>query len=171
MTQLVPHCPNLSALWIGSMSNTENRDFLVSIIPRLTQLNTLRYEGLRSDAADCAAVAAVMSLTRLEWIRLECVSLGDDGVEGTDAMTRLRTVVFGGIVGVHMTAEAWDRLLTSLLTLPQSVSVRLDRTNIDGETVERIQTSPRVTVTRDHGRGEDGRHYKMLEFTTSPSPT
>ena len=165
----LPQCPHLTALCIY-MYNKENHGLLVPVIPRLTQLTTVWYVGGRSDA-DRAAVAAVMSLTQLEWIRLQDVFLGDIGVKVTDAMTRLRTVVLGDELGrVSMTAAGWDRIVSSLLTLPQSVSVVLDRTNIDEGTVRRIQTSDRVTVTEDDGV-RHGRYYKMLEFTTVPSQT
>ena len=169
VTQLLPQCTNLSALHFGCMSSKENRDLLVDIIPRLTQLTTVRYVGdLLSDAADRAAVAAVMSLTQLERIVLRSVSLGEDGVGVTDAMTRLRTVKLSC---VSLTAGAWDRFVTGLLTLPQSVSVVLDDT--DRGTVRRIQTSPNVTVTkavRDMEMYSDS-PYAMLEFKTVPSGT
>ena len=168
VTHYLPQCPNLTALYIGCMSNTEDRDLLAAVIPRLTQLTTVRYEGVHLYDADRAVVAAVMSLTQLVYVELEFVSLGDDGLEGTDAMTRLRTVELGG---VSMTVVAWDRLLSSLLTLPQSVSVVLSCTDIDEGTVRRIQTSPRVTVTQDdRGRNVYG-WYRRLEFTTVPSQT
>ena len=170
VAQWLPQCRHLSALCIGWMSNKEDRDLLVSVIPRLTQLTTVRYiGGLRSDAADHRApVAAVMSLTQLVRVELWYVSLGDDGVGVTDAMTRLRTV---RLYTVSMTAGAWDRFVLSLLSLPQSVRVELDDTNIDEGTMRRIQTSDRVTVTRDdEERDEDGR-YIGLEFTTVTSQT
>ena len=176
MVQLLPKCPKLSALHIGYMgykdnlSMKENHDLLVSVISRLTQLTTVWYEGdgLLSDDADRAVVAAVMSLTQLVWVYLWDVSLGDVGVGVTDAMTRLRTVM---LVGVSMTAGAWDRFVSSLLALPQSVSVVLRRTNIDEGTVRRIQTSDRVTVTRDDEERDEVGQYEWLEFTTVPSQT
>ena len=174
VTQYLPQCPHLTALCISYVSNTEKRDLLLSVIPRLTQLTTVQYYGgyLRSDAADRAAVAAITSLTQLERIWLKCVDLGDVGMKGTDTMTRLRTVELGSVYGgVHMTAGAWDRFVTSLLTLPQSVCVILDDTNIDRGTVRRIRTSPRVTVTRDDEKRDEDGSYDRLEFTTSPSPT
>ena len=160
VAQFLPQCPQLSALCIAGMYNKENRDLLVPVIPRLTQLTTVRYDGAYplSDAADRAAVAAVLTITQLEQIRLDWVDLGDDGVELTDSMTRLRTVVFWN---VHMTAAGWDRFVTSLLTLPQSVRVISELTYIDKGTMRRIQTSPHLTVTRY----EDGK----LEFTSVPS--
>ena len=152
-------CPHLAALSIG-MSKKENRDLLVSVIRRLTQLTTVEY--VCGDGSDPAVAAAIMSLTQLVQVRLLGVRLGDIGVGVTDAMTRLRTVVFNE---VYMTAGAWDRFVTSLLTLPQSVCVELWNTNIDEGTVRRIQTSDRVTVT------QDDRKYGLLEFTTVPSLT
>ena len=172
VAQNLPKCRHLTALYIRNMSNKEDRDLLVSVIPVLTQLTTVWYHGgdsVPSDAADHrAVVAAIMSLTQLEWIRLGLVRLGDDGVEGTDAMTRLRTVVLGC---VYITAGAWDRFVTSLLTLPQSLSVVLRDTDIDEGTVRRIQTSQRVTVTRDDGERDEDGDYERLEFTTVPSQT
>ena len=70
-----------------------------------------------------------------------------------------------------MTAGAWDRLLSGLLTLPQSVSVVLHYTDIDEGTVRRIQTSQRVTITRDDGERDEDGMYGRLEFTTVPSQT
>ena len=167
VTQLLPQCPHLSALCTTYMSNKENRDLLVSVIPRLPQLTTVQYVGVRSDGADCTAVAAVMSLTQLVRVELWNVRLGDDVLEGTDAMTRLRTVVLRDL---GMTTAAWDRFVTSLLSLPHSLYVELRGTSIDEGTVQRIKTSPRVKDTQDDGERFEGR-YNRLDFTTVPSQT
>ena len=168
VTQYLPQCPDLIALCINYMSNKENRDLPVAVIPRLTRLTTVRYygRGHRSDDVDRAVVAAIMSLTQLVRVRLDQVRLGDDGMEVTDAMTRLRTVK---LYYVYMTTAGWDRLLTSLLSLPQSVSVVLRDTDNDEGTMRRLQTSLRVTVTLDEW-DQDSR-YKRLEFTTVSSKT
>ena len=167
VVELLPQCPELSALCIEYMHNKENLGLLVPVIPRLTQLTTVQYisPGRLSAAAahDRAAVAAVMSLTQLESIRLWGVRLGDDGVVVTDAMTRLRTLVLGL---VSMTAAGWDRFVTGLLSLPQSVCVELHKTNIDEGTVRRIQTSQHVTVTQDDRRRNDrvrGKHHCIVD--------
>ena len=158
VVRYLPQCRHLTALCIAYMYNTEN--LLVPVIPRLTQLTTVRYHSASDRAQYRDVVAAVMSLTQLELVWLQDVSLGVDGLQVTDAMTRLRTVV---LWYVRMTAGAWDRFFTGLLSLPQSVSVMLRDTDIDEGTVRRIQTSQRVTVTRDV--------RKRLEFTTLPSQT
>ena len=170
VAQLLPQCPHLSVLYITYMFDKEDRDLLIPVIPRLTQLTTVWYSGLGvlADAADRSVVLAVMSLTQLKCIRLDHVSLGGNGVEVTDAMTRLRTVV---LCDVAMTAAAWDRFLTSLRILPQSVRVRLEYTDIDEGTVWRIQTSPRVTVTKDDEKRYEFGMYSRMEFTTVPSQT
>ena len=41
VAELLPQCPHLSGLCITYMSNVENRDLLVPVIPRLTQLTTV----------------------------------------------------------------------------------------------------------------------------------
>ena len=166
--QSLPQCPNLSALCVVNLFNTDNLDLLVSIIPRLTQLTTVRYVGRLSATDHRAAVAAIMSLTQLEWVQLGYVNLVDSDLKGTDAMTRLRTVVLGS---VYMTAAGWDRFVSSILPLPQSVRVELSYTDIDDGTVRRIQTSPRVTVTLDDGVRDYKGRYRRLEFTTVPSQT
>ena len=162
----LPHCPNLSVLYIGDMNNDENLALLVSVIPHLTQLDTLLYYGVESDAAEHrAAVATVMTLTQLVRIGLKWVDLGDKGVEVTDAMTELRTVVLHGI---YMTAKAWYVFISSLLTHPKSLCLELRNTDIDEGSVRRIQTSPHVHVTKDDKVRND-RFYRGLDFTTVPS--
>ena len=180
----LPDCPHLTALNINYVPTKESRDLLVSVIPRLTQLTTVRYSGVfSSDAAKRAAVATIMSLAQLVRIQLEWVSLddycldddsddddgvtclGDDGLDVTD-MIQLQTVVLNCVC---MSVERWGRFVSSLLTLPQSVCVRLHGTNIDDGTVRRIQTSPRFNVTRDDER--NGYLYERLDFTTVPSQT
>ena len=100
-------------------------------------------------------------------VDLEDVILCDNGLTVTDAMTRLKTVV---LEGVSMTAGAWDRFVTSLLTLTQSVDVELSYTDINSKTARRIRTSPNIIVTDDDGVREDGRSRRLV-FTTVPSRT
>ena len=163
VAQYLPQCPHLSALGIYT-PNKESHDPLLSVIPRLTQLTTVRSSGRYahpSDPADRAVVAAIVTLTQLVRIQLEYLELDDDVLKVTDVMTRLRTV---NLYYVDMTAEAWDIFVSSLLTLPNPVCVILDTTNIDEGTVRRIQTSPRLTVTQDWNC-----YHSTLEFTTVPS--
>ena len=91
-----------------------------------------------------------MSLTQLVLVGLDNVSLGDGGVEVTDAMTKL-TMLYC----VDMTTEEWDRFVSSLFTPPPSLFVMLRDTDIDDG------TSPLVIVTRE--RDYD---YERLEFCT-----
>ena len=159
----LPQCPKLSALCIAYMYNTENLAQIVAVIPRLTQLDNIRYVA-RLEAND---VVAVLRLTQLRCIQLEFVILDydDDVLVLTADWTRLHTVV---LRYVRMSARSWGRFVSSLLTVPHPVDVTLDSTDIDADTVGRIQTSPDFTVTQDGGSG-DSRvwyMYKMLKFTT-----
>ena len=119
----LPQCPQLSALYISRLKNKEDIDMLLRFIPRLTQLTSVRYNGgFMSDDIDRAVVAAVMSLRQLVLVRLDEVDLGDYGVDMTD-MKRLQTLKLGPLI--FMSAGCWGRFVSSLLTIPQSVSVKI----------------------------------------------
>ena len=153
--QSLPQCSNLTALYID-MPSSENRAQSTAVIPRLTQLDTIWYGGLAA-VEDVAVVAAVLRLTQLRRIRLECVSLGDDDVLVLTAdWTRLETVV---LRSVYMSARSWGRFVSSLLTVPHPVHVTLYKTDMDADTRRRIQTSPDFT-------GAD--RYGDFTFTTVP---
>ena len=167
--ELLPQCPKLSALYINTsfMSNTENRAQMVAVTPSLTQLDTIRYhDRYAAVEEDVPFVVAILRLTQLRYIRLEYVRLKDDDVLVLTAdWTRLQTL---DLRFVDMSARAWGRFLSSLLTVPRPVHVTLDKTNIDDGTVVGIRTSPDFTVTEDSGRNEYGT-YVMLKFTTVTS--
>ena len=144
VTHYLPQCPHLTALYITDMSNTEDHAQIVVVIPRLTQLDTIRYHGRIAVEEDAPYVAAVLRLTQLRYIRLVEVSLLDDDVLVLTAdWTRLQTVMLGP--RVYMTARSWGRFMSSLLTVPHPVHVTLRYTNIDADMERRIRTSPRFT--------------------------
>ena len=180
---LIPYlsqCHNLSALYITYMRNKENMDLLLSIIPRITRLDFILYWGVALytardagvawddvlpvyDEADIKVVKAALQLTQIKCIDLGCVDLGDEGLVLTADMARIQRV---RLYIVHMSAGAWGRFYSSLLTLHRAVPVRLQVTNVDDVIVRRIKTSPHFTVIEDDG-GRDGQgRYKRLAFTT-----
>ena len=157
----LPDCPNLSAVYIDFMSNTEDRAQIVALIPRLTQLDTLRYwgRGLTAVEVDVSVVGAVLRLTQLRCIQLGHVRLGDNDVLVLTAdWTRLQTVV---LRCVRMSDRGWERFVSSLLTVPHPVDVTVRHTNIDDDTMRRIQTSPQFTGA---GYNWSGR----FTFSTAP---
>ena len=158
VAQYLPQCPQLSALYITYMSNTENHAQIVAVIPHLTQLDTIWYAG-RHAVEDVFVVAAVLRLTQLRYIQLVSVSLGDDVFVLTADWTRLQTVV---LHGVDMSDRSWGRFVSSLLTVPHPVHVTLRYTDIDADTVGRIQTSPYFTGAGRYDRDTD------FTFTTVP---
>ena len=159
VVQQLPQCPLLSALYIAYMYKTENRAQIVAVILRLTQLDIVRYDGLRAVEVDVPVVAAVLRLTQLRYIQLVNVKLGDDVLVLTADWTRLRTVV---LFAVHMSDRTWGRFVLSLLTVPHPVHVTLDKTNIDASLVGRIYTSLHFTGTGDYNK------YDNFKFTTVP---
>ena len=154
-------CPHLSSLCIY-MCNTQNLAQIVAVIPRLTQLDTVRFVGRPAVEENVLFVAAVLRLAQLRCIELGRVTLRDDVLVLTADWTRLQTVV---LCDVHMSVRSWGRFVSSLLTVPHPVHVTLDDTNIDYDTGRRIQTSPHFTVTQNGG-GTLG--SEPLLFTTAP---
>ena len=154
VTQNLPQCRHLSALRFTYRSNTEH---LVAVIPRLTQLDTIRYSGSLGAAVkkdNMSAVAAVLRLTQLRCIQLEFVILDDDDVLVLTAdWTRLQTVV---LQYVDMSPRRWGRFVSSLLTVPHPVHVTLRNTDIDGDTRRRIRTSSHFTGAGRYDRDTDG---------------
>ena len=159
VTQYLPQCPHLAALYID-MPNTETRAQIVAVIPHLTQLNTLWYDGPYA-VEDAPVVAAVLRLTQLRYIQLGFVILDDDVLVVTADWTRLQTVV---LRYVDMSARSWGRFVSSLLTVPHPVHVTLHRKDIDDNTRRRIQTSPHFTGAECYARDS----ITYFKFTTVP---
>ena len=63
--------------------------------------------------------------------------------------------------------RSWKRFVSSLLTILQSVCVELEYTDIDDETVRRIQNSPHITVTHYDGGREDMSARSWERFVSS----
>ena len=166
--QCLPQCLHLSVLCITDTKNKEANDLLLAVMPQLSQLSTIRYSGhVRSTASVKAAVVkAIFSLPQIENIELCNVDLYDDGLLVPCDLTRLQTI---RLWGLHMSGGSWDRFVSSLLTLQHALTVTLDETNIDDETIGMVLNSPHFTVVRDdRERDEDG-WYLSLEFSTRQS--
>ena len=161
VVQYLQQCPNLSALGISFMYRRQEHNQMVTFIPHLIQLQTIRYGGIDKGATTnhCAAVKAIMSLTQLTSIELVMVDLGQDELVMT-GMSRLQTVM---LRYVNMTPKSWGNFVTTLLHLNQVVHVVLEKTNIDYQTTLRIRNEPRLTVT------QDGRK-SLFKFTSAASP-
>ena len=159
--ECLQQCPNLSALRITYMPNKENRAHIVPVIPRLKRLHTIRFNGefdvVNEDWHE-KGVTAILSLKQLRYVQLEYVSLGKEGMVLTANLSRLKTIV---LRTVDMSAWSWEMFVYSLLTVPHHVDVTLHGTNIDTDTVRRIQTSSHFI-----GAGDYDRLY--FKFTTIP---
>ena len=182
VVQHLSQCPHLSTLCISYMSNELNHDQLLSVIPNLTQLETIWYFGVALapaadtdddgdvipplyDGTDVKAVKAILQLTQLTRIRLLGVDLGDEGVQVTGDMRRLQEV---GFVNVNMSVMAWEKFVLTLFILQNVVDVTLTLTNIDDVNICNILTSPNITVTRDDEERDEKGRYQALNFTSVP---
>ena len=164
--QCLPQCPNLVSLCIRYMSQIENHAQMVAMIPRLTQLDILRYGGGRTEDAvekDSAVVAAVLQLTQLSFMQLEWVDLRDnDGLVLTADWTHLKTIV---LRSVYMTD--WERFVSSLLTVLHPVQVTIVGTDLN--ILWMIQDSPHFTGGEfDESKNTKPFTHYNITFTTVP---
>ena len=162
--KFLPDCPYLMALWVSCMQSKEDTDMLVTVLPRLTHLDTIRYNGHVDSPDDRTVVKAILSLKQLVRMDVMHADLRDDGVIVTEDMTQLRIVRLGP--ELDMSVTAWHRFLTSLLSIQETVDVKLESTNIDNSIVNEIQESALFTVTRDDRNRDANDRYDLLEFST-----
>ena len=116
----LPLCTQLSVLSIAYLDQfTAN---LVAVIPCLTQLDTIRYNGLGLSTVeeDVAVVAAILKLTQLRYIKLVDVRLGQEGMALTVEWTQLQTVA---LHDVRMSAGSWVRFKSSIPNVQHPVMV------------------------------------------------
>ena len=147
----VPGCNNITSLHILQCLNTmEDCKMLVSVLPQLQCLQYIHYDGRWSScgsAGHAAVVSALQHLTQLTHIELGWIELGDDAtLLVTPHMTQLQEVK---LTHVDMSARRWTEFVSSLLRVQHKVTVSLIWTNIDGDTVKTIHSSPHFTVTEE----------------------
>ena len=175
---LLPLCPKLSALCIY-LRDKQDHDKLLAVLPHLTQLHTIWYlchcrssaYGAASvtDPVGVASIAIVKSIFRLPKLRrifLWRVDMGNEHVAVTTDMQYLRTIL---LKWVYMSHQSWLMFITSLLTIEHPVYVKLENTNIDDDTINRIHTFPDFTLTNDDRERNAKGWYQLLEFITAPS--
>ena len=164
--QYLPRCTQLSALCIND-NHELNRYEFEEIMPLLTNLESILFYGDVGRMTITAIVEVVLQLTHLKYLQLWKGSIDDDVMVIRSDMKNMQILRLGEI---KMSASGWDKFISSLLTLQQSVLVSLDSTNIDEKTVSKIITSPRFTLPQKVKTDSRG-VYKWLEFTTVPSHT
>ena len=176
MLKQLSQCPNLKALKINKRESRDEFDQYTDMLPRFTQLDTIKYDGASIDAAaiyHVADVKAIMMLTQLKHIQLNGVDLGEDGVVVTEDMPQLKTVKFWW---VKMSEKSWNRFIDSLFKIQKEINVTLELTNInlysyilsftDNDPLRRKQKSPQFRVTR---KKDVWNKFNLIEFTKLPS--
>ena len=122
-------------------------EVLASILPQLIHLESIGLKLSKSgvDADRVAVVDALCHLTEIKHIELHGVDVGDDStLPVTSQMTQLETME---LEDVKMSARRWAEFVSNLLNMHQSVSVKIEMTNIDLDTVDTIRKSPQFTAT------------------------
>ena len=123
--QILPTCSHLTTLQVWYSSTAPDPE-LVSVIPALTHLQRVEYYHTRGPGegrgdVDNRVVLAILQLPRLRHVKLEWVELEDDTLVVKD-MTNLQKVE---LYRVDMSPEAWNRFVTSLVSLKHFVQIAL----------------------------------------------
>ena len=122
-------------------------EVLASVLPKMIHLQSKRLKLFNSGehADHVAVVDALQYLTKIKHIELHDIDLGDDGtLPVTSQMTQLEKVE---LEYIKMSARRWAEFVASLTSMHHSIFVKVEKTNIDLDTVETIRNSPHFTVT------------------------
>ena len=175
----LPDCQHLTDLSITSLSNEQDVKLLADVLPRLTQVREMRYDGWQSDTGNegvvrlllrCihhfkpyhyAVAQAATLMTGLERLYIWNIDMGDLALSLTPMMTHIKYV---WLWYVHMTANSWDEFIASLLTIQHGFDISLTCTNIHDDSVSAVQSSPHFKVTKDE---KEDRGWELPGFRFS----
>ena len=172
LLSVLPECKHLTHLDIKSLSDEQDVKLLADVLPRLTQVRDMTYNGTRRDTGNegvvgyhYAVAQAAAKMTGLERLSLTFMDMGDQTLTLTPTMTHIKYV---WLWHVQMTANSWAEFIASLLTMQHEFDIRLWGTNIDHESVSVVQSSPHFKVTRDE-RGDMEGKYSRLDLSKMSS--
>ena len=118
------------------------------VTPHMTQLQKVTLEDITmSERRWTEFFFSLQHATRLTHIGLVFINLGDNAtLLVTPHMSQLQEVK---LTKVEMSGRRWTEFVESLLKVQHKVTVILEETNIDGDTVDTISNSPHFTVTKN----------------------
>ena len=144
--QALQMCSHLTTLHVEFWNTTPDA-VLVNVIPTLNQLQHVWYRHYSFAGADrdvdSVIVRAVLKLPRLKYLKLYHVSLNDDVLMLTHDMALLSQIELGW---ARMSPKSWNRFVSSLINVKQSIDVSVKTCIIDYATVDLICKSEYFTV-------------------------
>ena len=166
LLSVLPECQHLTDIDIHSLSDEQDVKLLVDVLPRLTQVRNMTYDGGLWDTGNegvvgyhSAVAQTATRMTGLESLWIHSFDMGDFTLTLTPLMTHIKRV---WLWRLHMTAISWGEFIASLLTIQHGFDIVLDGTNIDNESVSTVHSSPRFEVTGDK-RDKEGKCF-LLRF-------
>ena len=101
-------------------------------------------EDMENDSDDVMLTQLVGRMTYIRTLDLFRLDMGEKPlllVPGMDRLERVRVLI------VIMSADSWNKFITSLLSVPHEFEIDLVSTNIDDDSVSIVQSSPEFKVT------------------------
>ena len=136
-------CPSLTSLRIAHLDNMEDCELLVSVLPKLPNLQRIHCNGYmyRCRPSHAAVVSALQHLTRLTHIELMGIDLEDAGtLLVAPHMTQLQKVE---LWEVEMSPRRWSEFLSSLQHATKLTHIKLS--NIDLDDAGTLLVTPQMT--------------------------
>ena len=149
----LPRCAYLKTLNYthnGRDANRKNRKLFGKILTGLGNLEHLKYHGERvcDDSVDSIVINGLQQLTKLKSIDLWWIKQSDKTCTTNSlSCTHMSQLEQLKMFGLEMPSDMWLNLVTSLLSVPNIVHVEIGETCIDGRTMNKIRSHPRVIVT------------------------
>ena len=166
-------CQHLRDLSIHSLSDEQDVKLLADVLPQLTQVRSMTYEGGTQCDTDNEGVVgyhsvvaqAVTRMTGLGFLKIRNIETGNLALTLTPLMTQIKDLE---LCSVRMTASSWGEFIDSLLTIQHGFDIELEDTNIDDKSVSAVCSSPHFEVTWDD-KGNTKGIYVWFEFSKMSS--
>ena len=165
----LPQCHHLTDLNINSPCEEQDVKLLTDVLPRLTQVQYMKYDVRKfGDTGNEGVVEyhstvaqAATRMTGLKYLQIEFIDMGDFALTLTPLMTHIKDAM---LWKVRMTASSWGEFIASLLTIQHGFCIQLWGTNIDDESVSAVQSSHSFNVTKNE-KGPLKGEFMQLHFS------
>ena len=171
----LPDSKHLRNLTISSLYDKHDAKVLIDVLPRQTRLQYMEYScgrwtniptnadsDLCSMVDNAAVVQAIAKMTGLKSLYVNYVNMGSLAMTLTPSMAMIN---FVSLFRVYMTAKNWCKFIYSVKDIQHTIKIRMDRTNIDDESLLTVHSIPHFKVTYDEKRRDEEKVYGLLKFT------
>ena len=152
----LPMCTHLTDISINTLSNEQDAEILIDVLPRLTQIRKM-------DISMCHAHVA-KAATRLTGLEKLIITNIDIRYLSLTLPPLMRHIKHLELDSIKMPASGWREFITSLIRIQHGFDILLENTNIDDESVSVIHSCSTFKMTEVE-RGETEGLYSYIYFS------